>query len=248
MKSVFVSGSISIKKIPEKVITSLQTIIEKQLHVYVGDAPGIDSLVQDFCSENGYSNVTVYSITAMPRYKALEAFKSKHVFVEQEIKKERERQRVKDKAMSDDSEFSLVVWDGKSQGSYSNIIRALEQDKKVKVYYSGSEDFLPPEKVERNEIDFIFREHNGYTASEVVDYLQGIGIETYKRSQDINKFLLEQKILIKDDKVYIPTDKRPELFIVEKYRGRPSGVKFNNQFIDWIEAEEQARSHQGSLF
>ena len=40
--------------------------------------------------------------------------------------------------MTNDSEYSLVIWDGKSKGSYSNILRSLEQNKPVKVYMSGN--------------------------------------------------------------------------------------------------------------
>ena len=46
---------------------------------------------------------------------------------------------------------------------------------------------------------------------------------------------MAENLLVKEDKVYEPTNKKPNLFIVETYRGKPSGVKFNNDFIDWIE-------------
>lgn len=48
MKSVFVSGSISIKTLPSEVIKSFDKIISKTIHVYVGDADGIDILTQNY--------------------------------------------------------------------------------------------------------------------------------------------------------------------------------------------------------
>jgi len=235
VNSVFISGSISIKKLPLEVINSIQTIISKNMTILLGDAPGVDSLVQDLCNKENYLNVIIYTITSTPRYKANYQFQEKNIFVDQEIKSQRERQTHKDKAMSKDSTFSLVVWDGLSKGSYSNIIRALKSNKQVKVYYRDINDFIDNKKVTIDEIDYIFREKSGYTASEIITYLQENGIENYKRSQDLNKFLLTQNLLTKEGKIYQPTEKNPELFIIEKYRGKPSGVKFNNNFIDWIE-------------
>ncbi len=234
--SVFISGSIAIKKLPSQVQESIQTMLDKKMTILVGDAPGIDTLVQDLCSKQKYENVIVYTITSSPRYKANKSFQGKSIFVDQEIKKERERQTYKDKAMSENSTFSLVIWDGFSKGSYANILRALKSYKKVKVYYQEINDYLPSKKTTPIELEFIYRENNGYTASEVVEYLQNNGIETYNRSQDLNKFLINETLLVKDGTVYQPTKKNPELFIVEKYRGKPRGVKFNNQFIDWIES------------
>ena len=116
--------------------------------------------------------------------------------------------------MSEESEFSLKHFGMVCKGSYANILRALENNKGVKVYYQEINDYLPAEKITNNEIDFIFRENNGYTAAEVVEYLQNNGDERFKRSQDLNKFLLAENLLVKEDKVYEPTNKKPNLFIV----------------------------------
>jgi len=248
INSVFISGSISIKSLPTPVIRSIEIMINKNMTILVGDAPGIDSLVQDVCNKNNYLNVIIYTITSTPRYKANHQFQERNIFVSEEIKSQRERQTYKDKAMSEDSMFSLVVWDGLSKGSHANIIRALKSDKKVKVYYQDIDNFIDNEKVTIDEIDYIFREKNGYTAIEVIAYLQDNGIEKYKRSQDLNKFLLTQNLLRKEGKIYQPTEKKPELFIIEKYRGKPSGVKFNNNFIDWIENNSLSSAPQQASF
>jgi hypothetical protein len=128
-------------------------------------------------------------------------------------------------------------------------MRALKQDKKVKVFYSKINDFIQNDKVTSIEIEYIYRENNGYTATEVIKYLQENGIETYKRSQDLNKFLLNEGLLNKEGTVYKPTNKNPDLFIIEMYRGKNKGVKFNNKFIDWIEQNTQKQQlHTDSLF
>ena len=248
MNKVFISGSISIKKLPQEVIKSIQIMIDKNMGILVGDASGIDSLVQDFCDENNYFNVVVYTITSIPRYKANQEFQEKRILVNQNIKSERERQTYKDKAMSEDSTFSLVVWDGSSKGSYENIIRALKNKKQVKVYYQELDKYLDNKKITIDEINYIYREKNGYTASEVIELLQDQGIENYRRTQDLNKFLVDQNLLIKEGKIYQPKDENSELFIIKKYRGKISGINFSNKFIEWIEENSPKELHQNSLF
>ena len=48
---VFISGSIAIKKLPSCVQESIQQMINKQMTILVGDAPNIDTLVQDLCNK-----------------------------------------------------------------------------------------------------------------------------------------------------------------------------------------------------
>lgn len=247
--TVFISGSISIKKLPQEVINSIEKIIENKIHILVGDADGIDTLIQNFCLSKNYINLTVYSISAIPRYKASDTFNFKHIFPDESIKKERARQQEKDKAMTLDSEFTFVIWDGKSKGSYANLLRALENNKKIKVYNNINKRFLEQSKINKIEIEYIYRENNGYTALEVVQYLKDEVIDIFQRTQDLNKYLVENSIIKKDKNIYIPTNGHEELFIIDKYRGKTKGIKFKNEFISWIENSlNQSKYTQASLF
>ena len=247
--TVFISGSISIKKLPQEVIESIEKIIENQIHILVGDADGIDTLIQNFCLSKNYTNLTVYSISAIPRYKASDEFNFKHIFPDENIKKERARQQEKDKAMTLESEFTFVIWDGKSKGSYANLLRALEYNKKIKVYNDITKTFLDKSKINKTEIEYIYRENNGYTASEVVQYLKDEVIDIFQRTQDLNKYLVENSIIKKDKNIYIPINGHEELFIIDKYRGKTKGIKFKNEFISWIENSlNQSKHTQASLF
>ena len=239
---VFISGSISIKKLPNKVKESLFKIINKNLEILVGDANGIDSLIQDFCKENKYFNLTVYTIGLFPRYKADKNFNVIKINVLDDIKKGRQRQQEKDKQMTLDSDYSLVIWDGKSKGSYSNIIRAINNNQKLKVYLTRINDFLPQNKIKKEEIEYIYRKNNGYTATEVLKYLQNETDNVFKRTQELNKYLLEKLIIKKENNIYIPMEQYQNLFIIEKYRGKIKGIKFKNEFIDWIESELKSQS------
>jgi len=245
--SVFISGSISIKILSQEVKNSIHKIINNQMKILVGDANGIDSLVQDYCFSLGYLNVTIYSISSMPRYRASDKFALKTVTVPSEIKGSRERQQTKDKAMTTDSQYSFVIWDGKSKGSYANINRAFEQDKKIKLYAQNR--FLEQHEINSQNIESIYRENSGYTAFEVVEYLKNGVNSIFNRTQDLNRWLVQNAIIKKDANIYQPMSQYEDLFIVDRYRGRVKGIKFRSEFLGWIEGSLKSnRMVQGGLF
>ena len=227
--SVFISGSISIKTLPQEVKDSIHKVVENKMKILVGDANGIDSLIQDYCLSLNYFNVAVYSISSQPRYKASDKFTLKTITVPSEIKNGRERQQQKDKAMTKDSQYSFIIWDGKSKGSYANINRALEQGKKIKLYLQNR--FLQQHEINRKNIESIYRENNGYTAFEVVQYLKNI----FYRTQDLNRYLVQNSIIKKESNAYLPMSGYENLFIVDRYRGQVKGIKFRHEFLGWIE-------------
>jgi hypothetical protein len=246
-KSVFISGSISIKTLPKDVIKSIDKIIHQNFKILVGDASGVDTLVQNYCTSMGYHHVVVYSIYQFPRYKASENFKINYIQVPSSIKQERERQQEKDKAMTLESEFSLVIWDEKSKGSYANIIRGLENYKKIKLYLFSKSSFLDKDKITKENIEFIYRENNGYTASEIVEYFKNKTENIFQKAHDLNKYLLQNFVLNKIDTAYIPNTQYENLFIMDKQH---KNFKFRNEFIDWIEIhiQKEKKLKQATLF
>jgi len=234
MNSVFISGSIAIKELPIPVERSLDNIMTAGMEILVGDADGIDAMVQNYCTKKHYNNVTVYSIYTTPRYK-IEGFKQKTINPSSDSKRERERQKEKDAAMTKDSDYSFVIWDGISKGSYSNIIRAIENSKKIKLYLSEINGFIEPIKISKNEIEFTFRKNNGYSAAEVVEHLKSEGEEYFQQTRILNKLLVEHNIIKKEDNVYLPMPEYEHLFMVAKYRGKVTGIRFTNEFINWLE-------------
>lgn len=231
MQKVFISGSISIKELPTKVKNRLDNMINK-LHILVGDADGIDSTVQNYFKHKNYFNVTVYSIYEKPRSIKSDKFTIKTIAVEGSTTKERERQAEKDKAMTDDSNYSLVIWDGNSLGSFNNIIRSIEQKKPAVVFYTKIDDFLPPNKLTSPEIEYIYYESNGYTGSEVIDKL---GSEIpFNTTKELKKYLRDNKIIERKDDLDYPCKGFEDLFILEKYRGKITNLKFSIKFTEWI--------------
>ena len=60
MTQVFVSGSRSVRALPQAAKTSLDKIIELGFTIIVGDCYGVDTLVQDYLASKGYQQVVVF--------------------------------------------------------------------------------------------------------------------------------------------------------------------------------------------
>ncbi len=115
---VFISGSISIKTIPQIAIDKLNNIIEQNLTIIIGDANGIDSLVQKYLFEKNYSNVLVYHSGVSIRNNI---GNWKTVTVPANNLTGRAFYTIKDKQMAKDADFGMMIWDGHSKGTKANI-------------------------------------------------------------------------------------------------------------------------------
>ncbi len=62
-KSVMITGSHHLRKLPEQAIQSLDRIIVLGLQVHIGDNPGADLLLQLYLAKHKYRNVFVYAAT-----------------------------------------------------------------------------------------------------------------------------------------------------------------------------------------
>jgi hypothetical protein len=168
MKKVFISGSMSIKKLDNLVIESLDKIIFNNLQVLVGDAYGVDKLVQEYFFYRNYFNVTVYTIFDNPRNFLSNHFKIKKIEVTN--LQGRKAQEKKDEAMTMESDYSFVIWDGKSKGSFNNILRAIENNKKLKVYYEKERRFLLEKELNINSIKRMYYKYCGIGLKELAKY------------------------------------------------------------------------------
>lgn len=152
MVKMFISGSIASKEIPEDVIRSVDDSRKRNYTILIGDARGIDKNIQDMLKSDNYKNVEVYHVGPSPRNFSDKEWVDRRVPVDIENEKlfkngkyTREAQMIKDKAMSKDADFGLVIWQdtsinrfGKvsvSKGSLNNIYNLLIQEKYVGLYY-----------------------------------------------------------------------------------------------------------------
>ncbi len=113
MTKVFVSGSRSIRELPQAARTSLDNITTLGFTVCVGDCYGVDTLVQAYLAAKNYQRVVVFHIGNTPRNNL--GFRSQQV--------SGSRQTAKDVAMADAADYGLAIWDGRSPGTAKNIAR-----------------------------------------------------------------------------------------------------------------------------
>jgi tRNA(Ile)-lysidine synthase TilS/MesJ len=134
--NVFISGSISIDKLPAPALEKINSVISKNYRILIGDAKGVDSLVQEYLLKKKYDNVIVYFTGENVRNNAGD-WESNKIIADSDKKKGRELHTVKDKAMAKDADYGLMVWDGKSKGTLGNIKEMKKLNKRFYVILNG---------------------------------------------------------------------------------------------------------------
>ena len=231
MKSVFISGSISIKKLPNIVCESFDKIIAQNIHIYLGDADGVDILAQNYFASKNYTNITICTIKEYPRNIASNTFKIKQIKYDSSIKSERERQTFKDEFMTGASDYSFVIWDGKSKGSFANIKRAIENNKKLKVYYLLFDRCLEKDELSLKNLEDIYKSNTGYTSSEMLEKIKKLNIYTnISKVGELKSWFISQKIFNQTKNKTEINKNYKEYFIVENYRGSQT-IKYKNDVL-----------------
>lgn len=234
MKSVFISGSIAIKELPNEVIESFDKIISQNIHVYVGDADGIDLLTQNYFASKNYTNITVCTIKEQPRSLASNHFNIKQVNYDKNLKSHREQQTFKDSYMTIHTDYSFVIWDGKSKGSFANIKRTFDQEKKLKVYYIKIDRCLLKDELTLSNIENIYKSNMGYTPSEIVAKIKASNIYTnISKVSELKEWMISHKIFT-NYKDKLEVDKKyQDYFIIENYRGNQT-IRYKKDVLDLI--------------
>jgi hypothetical protein len=140
MMRVFIGGSRRVSRLDEQVTGRLDEIIRKQLPVIIGDANGADKAVQDYFRQCAYGQVEVFCTEGRCRNNAGN-WKIRPVPAPAGGKHDFEYYAAKDRLMADEGSIGFMLWDGKSRGTLANVLRLIEQGKKVVVYLAPSKQF-----------------------------------------------------------------------------------------------------------
>ena len=132
--NIFIAGPREITNLDENIIEKLNCIINKNYNILIGDAKGIDSKVQQFLAEKYYKNVCVYASNGLARNNYGD-WKIENVKVNSNVKNF-EFYVAKDLEMVKKADYGFMIWNGKSKGTFNNIINLLEQNKEVLLYYT----------------------------------------------------------------------------------------------------------------
>lgn len=133
---IFISGSIRIKKLPQSAIIKINNIIDKNFQIIIGDAKGVDSLVQKYLLEENFQNVIVYYAGDKVRNN-LGNWPIKNVS-NNSTKKGRDLYTLKDIQMANDADYGLMIWDGESKGTLANIKEMKIKNKRFFVFYKDN--------------------------------------------------------------------------------------------------------------
>lgn len=136
---VFIAGPRALSSLDEKVQNRLLNIIDHNLTVIVGDANGIDKAVQQFLHDRHYRNVIVYASGGEARNN-IGDWPVKGIVVPNKVKGF-EFYAAKDKKMAEDADYGFMIWNGKSKGTFNNIINLTKQRKKVLLYFTLHKKF-----------------------------------------------------------------------------------------------------------
>lgn len=129
---VFIAGARAIRSLDELATRRLKTICDRQYDILVGDCYGVDSAVQRFCVNLSYNRVTIFASNGKARNN-LGGWNIENIPVAREITAF-DFYRQKDIAMAQSADCGFMIWDGKSKGTYQNIVTLLEMGKHVLVY------------------------------------------------------------------------------------------------------------------
>ena len=153
--SVFISGTTKTSedgtykrdKLPTKITDKIDEYIGSGRKILVGDAPGIDSQIQDYLSNKSYKNVEVFVSGDEVRKLAggKLGWTVNKIDGENFEKYSKEWRAVKDKAMNSVASegLAVVIKDG-SGATRKNIDRFIKAGKAVMVYQLDNEDFVDP--------------------------------------------------------------------------------------------------------
>ena len=143
--SVFVSGSSKTtdpeseyyrKELPDEVKTELDNYIKKNNNIIVGDAPGIDTQVQNYLNDKKYSNVSIYTTSKKPRHLANNKWSIHKINTFGLDPNSKDGLMMKDIAMANAAKkgFAVILENGGAGATRNNIRRLLNQNKDVKVF------------------------------------------------------------------------------------------------------------------
>ena len=136
---VFIGGSIGIQSLPSSVTARIDRMIEGNLAILVGDAPGVDRSVQQYLAESFYHNVLVFHSGKICRNN-LGGWQTRAVSVDLDGRGF-EFYALKDLLMAREADYGLMVWDGKSRGTRNNIRNLLQEGKPDVVFLSSDQSF-----------------------------------------------------------------------------------------------------------
>lgn len=139
MTNIFIGGSRKIIQLAQPVTQRLDNIINNNFTVLVGDASGVDLLVQKYLFAQSYNNVIVFCTGNRCRNN-IGQWETRNVAADKRSKGF-SFYVVKDLQMAKEATYGFMIWDAKSKGTLNNVLNLLRLEKKILVYSAPTQSF-----------------------------------------------------------------------------------------------------------
>lgn len=156
---IMIVGSHTVSQPDHTVKMKISNICDQGWYILVGDHSGLDAALQDYLVDMHTDRVRVYTARPQPHHN-LGRWPVRHPPKEGRwagVPKYLQNTL----AMADSADCGMVLWDGKSMGTYFVIVSLVEQGKSVWVYLPDKETghtIRTPEDVEKLLRAYAFRQ------------------------------------------------------------------------------------------
>jgi|SRR5579863_7424340 len=128
-KNVFVAGSRKLSKLDKDIQNRLDNMVGRGMRIFVGDANGAYKSVQKYLStKHHYDNVVVFCMDGGCRNN-LGNWPTRVISSNANARKDFAHFSTKDRAMAQEAEYGLMLWDGESRGTLANILDLVNGEK-----------------------------------------------------------------------------------------------------------------------
>jgi len=136
---VFEAGPRAISILNNEVRDRLKNIIDNNFTIIVGDANGVDKQIQNLCHSFNYNNVIVYASNGKARNN-IGKWNVEKMEVGGNIKGF-DFYAAKDLEMAKAADYGFMIWNGKSKGTFKNIVNLIKYNKKILLYFVPEKKF-----------------------------------------------------------------------------------------------------------
>ncbi len=139
-EKVFIAGSRSLSRRSKDVKQRIDNIIAQDLKVIVGDANGVDKAVQMYLKGRNYTRVTIFCMDGGCRNN-VGKWPTRAIAAPESSRRDFAYYSTKDRAMAEEADYGLMLWDGKSRGTLRSVVDLVQHEKPVVVYVASEKAF-----------------------------------------------------------------------------------------------------------
>jgi len=137
---VFIAGSRSLSRLSKEVLRRIDNMVEKDFTILVGDANGVDKAVQAYLRRKHYPKVVVFCMEGKCRNN-IGQWPIEAITAPEPSKRDFVYFSTKDRAMVQECNYGLMLWDRQSKGTLTSILDLVSSGKPTVVYVAGTRGF-----------------------------------------------------------------------------------------------------------